>query len=31
MARLFDQYGFDLLKAYTKKTPALSLLFRKRG
>lgn len=31
MARLFDQYGFDLVKAYKKKTPALSLLFRKRG
>lgn len=31
MAHLFDQYGFDLVKAYNKKTPALSLLFRKRG
>ncbi|MCH9052395.1 MAG: class I SAM-dependent methyltransferase [Proteobacteria bacterium] len=31
LAKVFDAYGFDLLKAYHKKTPALSLLFRKRG
>ncbi len=31
LAKVFDEYGFDLLKAYHKKTPALSLLFRKRG
>lgn len=31
MAHLFNQYGFDLIKAYPKKTPALSMLFRKRG
>lgn len=31
MAKIFDQYGFDLLTAYNKKTPALSLLFKKRN
>lgn len=30
LARLFDGYGFDLLGAYRKRTPALSMLFRKR-
>jgi len=30
MARVFDGYGFELVKAYPKKSPALSLLFRRR-
>ncbi len=30
MTRLFDGYGFDLLKAFAKRKAALSLLFRKR-
>lgn len=31
LAKVFDEYGFDLLQAYRKKAAALSLLFRKRG
>ncbi len=31
LARAMGEYGFDLIKAYRKKTPALSLLFKKRG
>ena len=30
LARLFDDYGFDLLRQHRKKTPALSMLFKKR-
>ncbi|MCP5370844.1 MAG: class I SAM-dependent methyltransferase [Hyphomicrobiales bacterium] len=31
LARVFDGYGFDLARAFPKKSPALSLLFRRRG